>query len=56
MNITTLKRKGTLIETAYEGTCQLWELKGKRYVVLPDNSIITHEEDLRINPIFKLKQ
>lgn len=47
-----------LIDTAQEGTCQLWEVKEPtglaEYVVLSDNTVITREEDLFYEPIFPL--
>ncbi len=36
---------GEIIETTDEGCVQLWRLNGKEYVVMPDNSVISREED-----------
>lgn len=46
-----------LIDTAYDGTCQLWIYNGEEYVVLSDNSVITRLEDNTTddNPIFPYK-
>jgi len=40
-------KKAEVIETKYEGTCQLWEVVGHedKYVVLVDNSVMTQRED-----------
>ena len=40
-----LVENGRFIESAEEGTCQLYEYQGVEYVVLIDNSVITREED-----------
>ena len=48
-----LMEKGTLIESALEGTCWLVDLDGVEYVVLSDNTVITRDEDrLSDAPIF----
>jgi hypothetical protein len=46
--------KFKLLETANEGTCQLWRntRTGIEYVVLCDNSVITREEDNDTDAIF----
>ena len=44
-------------KTAYDGACQLWAVNGlpDKYVVLPDNTVITQTEDNSgmEEPIFK---
>jgi hypothetical protein len=45
VNLDFLQENGKLIETALEGTCQLWELESVEYVVLCDNTVITRAED-----------
>lgn len=45
MDLNKLREKGKWIDTALEGTCQLWELDGVEYVVLCDNTVITRAED-----------
>lgn len=42
-----LSANGELIDTTAEGTVMLFKFKDKYYVVLSDNSVITHEEDIR---------
>jgi hypothetical protein len=50
-----LQKNGEILETACEGTCQLWEMGGTRYVVLCDNTVITQEWDNSLpDPIFPL--
>ncbi len=49
----TLLNNGTKLESSQEGTCTLYELEGKEYVVLADNTVITRDEDLADDdPIF----
>jgi hypothetical protein len=43
---------GELIDTAMEGTCQLYIFGGKYWVVLSDNTVISKEEDDVEDPIF----
>lgn len=56
-----LERKGVakILETAHEGTCQLWRVntdEPSEYVVLPDNTVLTREEDMDDeSPTFPLK-
>ena len=48
-----LNENGNLINTALEGTCQLWELNGNEWVVLCDNTVISREADEKSeDPIF----
>lgn len=49
-----LEQKGELIDTANEGTSQLWQVGNEEYVVLCDNTVITRDEDEKFaeGPIF----
>lgn len=62
MNIETLRKmekegKAQIIDTALEGTCELWhEIDGTEWVVLCDNTVITRREDLSDGtPVFSAK-
>ena len=44
--------RGDKLSSALEGTCFLYRYDGKEYVVLPDNTVITRDEDNEDNPIF----
>lgn len=45
--------EGECLDTALEGTCILYQYKGKEYVVLSDDSVMTREEDNTFDdPIF----
>jgi len=54
MTIQELEQKGELIDTANEGTSQLWRVGTDEYVVLCDNTVITRDEDEQCveGPIF----
>ena len=45
MTIQKLRAEGEKIASTLEGTVHLWEHNGTEYVVLPDNSVITRDED-----------
>jgi hypothetical protein len=45
VDVDVLRENGELLDTAYEGTCQLYRYKDVQYVVLQDNTVITREED-----------
>lgn len=45
INYELLNENGKLIKTAMDGTCQLWRYNNIDWVVLPDNSVITLDED-----------
>ena len=47
-----LQKYADKIDSAIEGTCFLYDWNGTEYVVLSDNTVITHEEDLNFDPIF----
>jgi len=49
-----LQANGKKLESAFNGTCFLYELNGVKYVVLQDNSVITQEEDNQMNPVFPI--
>ena len=42
----------TLLESALQGTCLLFELDGQEFVVLQDNTVITRDDDNISDPIF----
>ncbi len=44
--------EGRKLASDNEGTCFLYRYKGADYVVLPDNTVITHEEDMAGDAIF----
>jgi hypothetical protein len=50
-----LDENGVLIDTKYEGTCQLWSMGHDYWVVLSDNTVISLDEDNKENPIFPKK-
>jgi hypothetical protein len=51
-----LVEHGSLLSSAYEGTCFLYEYDNVEYVVLPDNTVITRKEDNDLEePIFPYK-
>lgn len=43
-----LQLYGELLDATLEGTVLLYELDGQKYVVLPDNTVISQEEDCEI--------
>jgi hypothetical protein len=48
-----LSDEAELIDTAMEGTCQLYSFGGRYWVVLSDNTVISKEEDEKDDePIF----
>ena len=52
MTLEKLEKTGEIIDTACEGTCQLWDTARGQYVVLADNTVITRDEDLSCDPVF----
>jgi hypothetical protein len=51
-----LSDEGELIDTALEGTCQLYSFGGRYWVVLSDNTVISKEADEKDDePIFPVR-